>query len=114
MRKLNTSDCFKLLRLINETGIKETLGEELKDLVNGKKTVLTEEEGGMEFIFALISAFGTKGAEQAFYEFLAGPLEMSEAEIASLPPTETLAKIKELASLDEWKDFFGSAAKLGG
>lgn len=114
MRKLNTSDCFKLLRLIKETGIKETLGEELKNLVNGKKTVLTEEEGGMEFVFALISAFGNKGAEEAFYEFLAGPFEMTEAEIASLPPTETLSKIKELASIEEWKDFFGSAAKLGG
>ena len=114
MRKLNTSDCFALIRLIKETGIKETLGEELKDLMQGKKKVLNAEDDGMELIFALISAFGSKGAEQAFYEFLSAPLEMSEAEIASLPPQETLKMIKELATIEEWRDFFGSAVKLEG
>ena len=114
MRKLNTSDCFRLIRLVNKSGIRETLGDEMTALMQGKKVALNAEDDGMELIFALISAFGKKGAEQAFYEFLAGPFEMSEAEIASLPPTETLGMIKELASVEEWKDFFGSAAKLGG
>lgn len=114
MRKLNTSDCFRLIRLVKETGIRETLGDEMTALMQGKKVALNAEDDGMELIFAIISAFGSKGAEQAFYEFLAGPFEMTEAEIASLPPTETLNLIKELASAEEWKDFFGSAAKLGG
>ena len=114
MRKLNTSDCFALVRLIKESGVKDSLSEELKDLISGKKKIISTEDDGMELIFALISAFGNKGAEQAFYEFLSGPFEMSEAEIASLPPQETLAKIRELASVDEWKSFFGSAVKLEG
>lgn len=114
MRKLNTSDCFSLIRLINATGIKDTLAEELKDLMNGKKKALNAEDNGMELIFALISAFGNKGAEQAFYEFLSAPLEMTEDEIKNLPPQETLRLIKELATIEEWRDFFSSAAKLKG
>lgn len=111
MRKLNTDDILNLAALIRKTGIKEDLEKQFKDLASGKKKALDAENDGIEIIFAIISAFGKEGAKEAFYKFLSGPLEMTEDEIATSNPIETLEKIKQIASLSEWMSFFKSAAK---
>lgn len=116
MRKLNTADIFALIRLAKQAGIKEDLQREFRKLINGEKSIVGTDDlnsqEGMELVFAVISAFGTKGAEQAFYEFLSGPFEMNPDDIGNLPPDQTLKMIQEIGSLKDWTVFFGRAVKL--
>lgn len=111
MRKLNTDDLLNLAALIRKTGIKEELSNQFKSLMNGDKKALNAQNDGIEILFAIITAFGKEGAKEAFYQFLSGPFEMSEEEIANNDPIDTLNKIKEIASLNEWLGFFKLAAK---
>ena len=111
MRKLNTDDLLNLAALIRVTGIKEDLSEQFKSLMNGKKAALNVQEDGIEIIFAIITAFGKEGAKEAFYAFLSGPFEMTPEEIANNDPIDTLEKIKQTASLNEWLRFFKQAGK---
>lgn len=109
MRKLNTSDVFAFVRLVNACDIKDTLKNELVAMLDGKKEIKSEDfsnEDGIGFVFAFISAFGKKGAEEAFYEFLSAPFEKTVDEIKNLPPEETLKMIVDLANPTEWMNFF--------
>ena len=111
MRKINTDDLLNLAALVRATGIKEELSKQFKSLIKGKKVVINQDEDGIEIIFAIISAFGKDGAKEAFYKFLSGPFEMTPEEIANNDPVDTLNKIKQTASLNEWISFFKHAVK---
>ena len=110
MPKLNTHDTFTLARLINATNIQEYFKNELEALMNGDRVVLDPKQDGLTIVFALMTAMAEDGAEQAFYEFVSGPLEMSPKQIEELPPEETLGMLMQVASVEEWKSFFRRAA----
>jgi len=112
MRKLNTHDVFALTRLINATKIKETFRTELEEIANGNRFVLDPQKDGMTIIFALMSAMAEAGAEQAFYDFVSGPFEMSPKEIEEQPPEKTLEMLGQIADIEEWKSFFRRAANF--
>lgn len=110
MRKLNTHDVFALARLINATKIKETFRSELEEIANGNRFVLDPQKDGMTLVFALMSAMAEAGAEQAFYDFVSAPFEMTPKEVEELPPEKTLEMLGQLADIEEWKSFFRRAA----
>lgn len=118
MRKLNTEDIFALARALKEANAIEILRKELSDLTAGKKAVKTEDvekrlmADPVGIAFAIISAFAKKEAEKELFDFLSGPFEMTADEIKKLPPEQTLAMIKGLASSEDFGSFFKSAAEL--
>jgi len=63
-------------------------------------------------MFTIIEAAAEKESEQAVYEFLSGPLEMTTEELALADPVETIEKVMQIADVEKWKTFFTSAANL--
>lgn len=106
MKKLVTSDLFKLTRILKEIGIKEEL----------KKRVGTDEKDlekvGADLVFEMLDLATEQKAESMIYDFFSSPFEMTSEEIANLPIAEMIDKLKQLAEENDLSSFFSSVAKL--
>lgn len=103
MRNLQTKDLFNLARLINKLDIKE----EIKN-IDFKKS---QEEAGFDLIFIILNKANDKGIENAVYQFLSGPFEISEEEVSCLDPLELVKNLFEIASIDKWRAFIKQAVR---
>lgn len=83
MRKLRTTDLFEAARLIKKANLRAEM-KPLMDMVAEKKGISSIEEIGLEGALAIMEVLVEKKSEQAFYEFLAGPFEMTSKEVADL------------------------------
>ena len=108
MRKLNTSDIFQLTRLIKQIGLKE----EIKEVASKSSEMLEDPMSlGFELIFTLIEKFSEKQSEKALYEFLAGPLEITAAEVEKMELFELIEQLKEVADIAKWASFLKLAVR---
>lgn len=110
MRALNNSDLFAFVRLVKKAKITDKI-KELTLSINNINEINTESFG-YDVMFAIIEAAAEKESEQAVYEFLSGPLEMTTEELALADPVETIEKVMQIADVEKWKTFFTSAANL--
>lgn len=110
MRALNNSDLFAFVRLVKKAKITDKI-KELTLSINNINEINTESFG-YDVMFTIIEAAAEKESEQAVYEFLAGPLEMTTEELALADPVETIEKVMQIADVEKWKTFFTSAANL--
>lgn len=113
MRQLKTSDLFSAMRVVKAAGIKD----EIKRIAleNESKKDVNVREVGAELVLSIVEGLAEKNAEEKFYEFLAGPLEMPAGEIQDLPFTALIEKFKELSSMmapEGWTNFFKSLAAM--
>ena len=110
MREITTQDVFAFVRMTKRAGITA----ELKKLILSKDSIkdLTAESFGYDLIFTILESASEPEAEKEVYNFLSGPFEMEPDEIKKLKPMTLFEMIKQMATVEEWKAFFTSVAKL--
>lgn len=109
MRRLQTQDVFKAVRIITEIGLKEDLKKIVKES-DGKE--LTAKDAGVDIVFMMLERASGKKAEQAVYDFLSGPFEVTADEVRTMPVLELMDGIKTCEDMENWKTFFRSVSAL--
>lgn len=112
LRKLNTGDVFKMIRIISKCGISEFKKcFVLSGIVKGKKNI---EEIGLNVILEIagVIADNLPKCEKEIYAFLAGVSGLSEKEIEQLEPAETTNMIYEITHKEEFADFFTAVLRF--
>ena len=117
MRKLQTHDVFMALKLIRAAGVKDEVSRivnfiEIKEK-EGKRVSIRDV--GVEFILGVMEKLTGTESENAFYELLAGPLEIEAEEIRTMDPLDLIDKVKDLQEVidgERLKRFFKSVAGL--
>lgn len=108
MRKLKTSDIPVLCRCMKKIGVKEQFRAVAAE-ANSARDVW---DRGFDLIWGLFDAATEEAGESALYEFLAGPFEMTPAELADLDLDKLLDGLQQIAKENNLLVFFKSAAKL--
>lgn len=109
MRKINTSDVFKMARLMKEAD----LTTEIKEAVTaGKKKGADEEEIGVNVVMHIIGSCSDEKVEKKFYDLVAGICEKGEEEIKNQSLEQTVADIKRICEENNIVNFFRSASRL--
>lgn len=108
MRKLKTSDIPAFCRCLKKLGVKEKIQAVAKE-ADGAKDVWDK---GFDMIWGIFDLATEAEGENALYDFLAGPFEMSAKEVADLEFDILFNNLKQLADENNLTVFFGSAAKL--
>ena len=107
MRKLNTSDVFAFTRLVKEIGLKE----EIKNITAKVSEETDVKALGIDIIFTLIEKFSEVNSENALYEFLSRPLEVTKEEVGTMDLFDLVEKIMQIADLEKWKAFLKLAIR---
>lgn len=123
LRRLNTSDAFKFVRVIAKIGLSNFKrcfqNTELSNMING----LTDEEkqdestilniGFMAVLDAVdVIAENLPKCENELYSFLAGVAGMKECEVRDLAPADFLELLIEVIKKPEFADFIKVALRL--
>lgn len=129
MRAINTSDVFKLARLIKSADIKDVLldamtkgqnmepdiaeddPEEIKEQ-KLKDFNLKQDEFGLSVILDILYGCVDSKQEKAIYELLAGITEKSAKEIEAQPFNDTVEDIKQILAENDVMAFFRSALNV--
>lgn len=107
MRKLNTSDVFAFTRMIKEIGLKE----EIKEIASKATKEEDVSKLGLDMIFTLIEKFSEANSENALYEFLSRPLEVTKEEVGTMDLFDLVEKIMQIADVEKWKTFLKLAIR---
>lgn len=107
MRKLNTSDVFAFTRLVKEIGLKE----EIKNITAKVAEETDVKALGIDIIFTLIEKFSEVNSENALYEFLSRPLEISKEEVGTMDLFDLVDKVMQMADVEKWKTFLKLAIR---
>lgn len=127
MRKLISSDVFAALRVVSAIEKKQGIETTIKDLVkNAEKE--TKDDGddktakernddfivrvGVSGVFKIIEIATEARVEGRVYEFLAGPFEMTPADVQNMPLPDFVENVTRLTKENDLSSFFTSARKL--
>lgn len=108
MRGLNTQDIFKASRLVTSLDLKD----EFKKIADNATDKSDTDALGYEMFFTILNKCSDENTEKKVYEFLAGPLEIKQEEVATMDIFLLAEKVLEVASIDKWKLFFNKASQL--
>lgn len=109
MRKLQTPDVFNALRAISKANLKEEIKPIIKKAIEEKLNI---EDAGIEGILSMLEFFAQKKCEQAFYEVLSGPFEMSVDDVKKLDLLIFVDNLETLGKENDLKRFFTLLAGL--
>lgn len=117
MRKLQTHDVFMGLKLVRAAGVKDEVSRIFKLMETKKKEEekVSIRDVGLEFILGVMEKLAGTESENAFYELLAGPLEIEAEEIKTMDPLDLIDKVQGLQEVidgEKLKNFFKSVAGL--
>ena len=107
MRKLKTSDIPVLCRCVKKIGIKD----QIKEVAQQANTVKDVWAFGFDFVWNLFDIATEEASESCLYEFLAGPFEMTPAEVRDLDMDILLENIKHMVQNNNLSVFFKFAAR---
>ena len=127
MRKLIASDVFAALRVDSAIEKKQGIETTIKDLVkNAEKE--TKDDGddktakernddfivrvGVSGVFKIIEIATEARVEGRVYEFLAGPFEMTPADVQNMPLPDFVENVTRLTKENDLSSFFTSVRKL--
>ena len=127
MRKLIASDAFAALRVVSAIEKKQGIETTIKDLVkNAEKE--TKDDGddktakernddfivrvGVSGVFKIIEIATEARVEGRVYEFLAGPFEMTPADVQNMPLPDFVENVTRLTKENDLSSFFTSVRKL--
>ena len=108
MRKLKTSDIPSFCRCLKKLGVRE----QFRAVAEASDTVREAWEKGFDLIWGIFDAATEQGGENALYDFLAGPFEMTSQEVANLDLGELFAGLQQLIEDENIVTFFKFAAQL--
>ncbi|MBR0523101.1 MAG: hypothetical protein IJJ75_07905 [Firmicutes bacterium] len=107
MRKIQTSDVFHAIRLIEKSGLKEELVPLIKDIaVKGTDAL---DSGILGILTAL---FSIARMEQPIYEWLAPIVGQRPEEISELALDELVQLLEELTDQNDLRAFFKAVSGL--
>ena len=127
MRILIASDVFAALRVVSAIEKKQGIETTIKDLVkNAEKE--TKDDGddktakernddfivrvGVSGVFKIIEIATEARVEGRVYEFLAGPFEMTPADVQNMPLPDFVEIVTRLTKEIDLSSFFTSVRKL--
>ena len=105
MRKLKTADIPVFCRCLKRIGAKDLI----KNVAQQAENARDVWSFGFDALWDLFDLATEKGGENAIYEFLAGPFEMSAKEVADLELDVLMSNLKQLADENNLSGFFKSA-----
>lgn len=127
MRKLIASDVFAALRVVSAIEKKQDIETTIKDLVKNAENE-TKADGddktakernddfivrvGVSGVFKIIEIATEARVEGRVYEFLAGPFEMTPADVQNMPLPDFVENITRLTKENDLSSFFTSVRKL--
>ena len=111
MRKLNTADVFAAVRVVKISGARAELQSVLKRALDSGADL---EDVGMDGFLTVLEALGERKVEQAIYEVLAGPLEITPDAVGTMPLDEMVAALKQIAEENDLKHFFTFVSSMSG
>lgn len=127
MRKLIASDVFAALRVVSAIEKKQGIETTIKDLVKNAENE-TKDDGddktakernddfivrvGVSGVFKIIEIATEARVEGRVYEFLAGPFEMTPADVQNMPLPDFVENVTRLTKENDLSSFFTSARKL--
>lgn len=107
MRKIQTSDVFHAVRIIEKSGLKDELVPVIKDIAAKGTDAL--DSGILGILTAL---FSVAKMEQPIYEWLAPITGMEPEEISALDLDDLGQMLKDLASQNNLRAFFKAVSGL--
>lgn len=113
MRKIITSDVFKLARIIKKIGIKDDISAMYAQVQQAKKQgeEFNSEKIGIDLMLKVIEACSTEEQEKQIYGLLAGIMEKTEEDIKNQSLDTLMEDIKRIFSENNMTNFFKAAAK---
>lgn len=108
MRKLKTADIPVFCRCIKRLGLKD----QIKELALNAEKASDVWDFGFEFVWNLFDIATEKNGEEALYEFLAGPFEMTPEDVRDLDIDVLIHNVQQLIEENKLGGFFKSAAVL--
>lgn len=127
MRKLIASDVFAALRVVSAIEKKQGIETTIKDLVKNAENE-TKADGddktakernddfivrvGVSGVFKIIEIATEARVEGRVYEFLAGPFEMTPADVQNMPLPDFVENATRLTKENDLSSFFTSVRKL--
>jgi len=108
MRKLKTADIPVFCRCIKRLGLKD----QIKELALKAEKASDVWDFGFEFVWNLFDIATEKNGEEALYEFLSGPFEMTPKEVRDLDIETLITNVQQLIEENKLGGFFKSAAAL--
>lgn len=108
MRKLKTSDIPSFCRCLKKIGLKDKILAVAKEADSAKDVW----DKGFDMIWGIFDLATEAEGEEALYEFLAGPFEMTAKEVEDLDIETLFNNFKHLADENNLAVFFKSAAGL--
>lgn len=127
MRKLIASDVFAALRVVSAIEKKQGIETTIKDLVKNAENE-TKADGddktakernddfivrvGVSGVFKIIEIATEARVEGRVYEFLAGPFEMTPADVQNMPLPGFVENVTRLTKENDLSSFFTSVRKL--
>ena len=127
MRKLIASDVFAALRVVSAIEKKQGIETTIKDLVKNAENE-TKADGddktakernddfivrvGVSGVFKIIEIATEARVEGRVYEFLAGPFEMTPADIQNMPLPDFVENVTRLTKENDLSSFVTSVRKL--
>lgn len=127
MRKLIASDVFAALRVVSAIEKKQDIETTIKDLVKyaenetkadgDDKTAKERNDDfivrvGVSGVFKIIEIATEARVEGRVYEFLAGPFEMTPADVQNMPLPDFVENVTRLTKENDLSSFFTSVRKL--
>jgi len=111
MRKINTSDVFKLARILKKGNVEENIANAIGDIDIKNKSKVTEKVG-IKVMLALFESCGEPEVENLVYDLFGGIAEIDPNTIATQTFDKTLEMFKEIAKENNLSNFFKQASRL--
>lgn len=127
MRKLIAADVFAALRVVSAIEKKQGIETTIKDLVKNAENETKDDGGdktakernddfivrvGVSGVFKIIEIATEARVEGRVYEFLAGPFEMTPADVQNMPLPDFVENVTRLTKENDLSSFFTSVRKL--
>lgn len=111
MRKINTSDVFKLARILKKGNVEENIAKAIEgaDIKNKNKV---SEKIGIKIMLALFESCGEPEVEPLVYELFGGIAEIEPSTIETQTFDKTIEMFKEISKENNLTSFFKQASQL--
>lgn len=121
LRKLQASDLFSMVRILNGIGIKNVKDAINVDEIKNLKSTMTEEnstsvtsEIGINVVMSVVGVIleNLPVVENDLYTFVGSVANMKANAVAKMDIGEFMDLLIEIVKKEEFKDFFNRASKL--
>lgn len=106
MRKLKTADIPAFCRCVKRLGLKD----QIRAIAQQSDNMKDAWDQGFDLLWNLFDIATEKEGEGEIYKFLAGPFEMTPAEVADLDLAALMENLQQLAAENNLTAFFKLAA----